>query len=185
MEVRKMRRIAIPVRALIPFFIFALSSSPAIGAAAKDLKKQSIEASEPAESQEYQTAVPGPYLQNAEIVRQGAKADLHVEEFVLDPSTPSTSETVEVRVHVYNSGTAPADAFTVEWWPGERYPVPGCTWRVEGLAANGGRVLTCSGYVYPSWYGSLPTVVKVDSGGEISELNETDNTMTQVIQVTR
>lgn len=115
--------------------------------------------------------------------QQQSMPDLYVSEFSLKPSPPSRSEIVEVRVGVYNQGSAKAGAFTVEWWPGENYQVPGCTWRVEGLVPRGGRILKCSGYVFPSWYGKISTVVKVDPSAEVDEQDEGNNIWIEEIQV--
>ena len=80
-----------------------------------------------------------------------AQPDLFIREFTLSPSEPTKGQPVDVRVNVYNRGNRPAGPFTVEWWPGENYTAPGCTWRVDSLAARGGRILTCRYEGYPSW----------------------------------
>jgi hypothetical protein len=116
-------------------------------------------------------------------LQQKSLPDLYVSEFSLKPSPPSRSEVVEVAIGVYNQGSANAGAFTVEWWPGENYRAPGCTWRIESLAARGGRILKCSGYVFPSRYSRIRTVVKVDPSEEVNEQDEGNNTRTEEIQV--
>lgn len=115
----------------------------------------------------------------------GSLPDLLVSEYSLDPSPPNRQSVVDVRVVVYNQGGAPSGAFTVQWWPSDDYPKPGCTWRVEGLATNGGRVLQCSGYVYPSWYGRINTGVYVDSGREVQEVSTRNNKLYRETQVTK
>jgi hypothetical protein len=110
--------------------------------------------------------------------------DLYVHEYSLTPSTPDRRTVVEVRIGIFNQGDGEAGPFTVQWWPGDNYPKPGCTWRVEGLVPSGGRILQCSGYVYPGAYGRINTGVYVDSGGEIEEANERNNKLYREIQVT-
>ncbi len=110
--------------------------------------------------------------------------DLYVSEFSLTPGTPVRGEAVEVRVGVYNQGSANAtDSFTVRWWPGENYASSACSWTVNGLVAGGGRILTCTYGGYPSTYGSINTKVMVDSGTAILESNEANNVYLEAISV--
>ncbi len=111
--------------------------------------------------------------------------DLYVSEFSLDPSTPTQGSPVSVRVGVYNKGTDASGPFTVQWWPGENYQEPACSWPVDGLVARGGRILTCTYPGYPSWYGSLVTKVVVDSSNQVAESNEGNNVFKQTISVNR
>jgi hypothetical protein len=114
----------------------------------------------------------------------GGQPDLYVSEFSLDPSTPVQGQPVSVRVGVYNQGTAAASgSFHIEWYPGENYPSPACTWDLDGLVASGGRILTCTYAGYPSPYGSINTKVVVDSYNTIAESNEGNNTYLQPISV--
>lgn len=115
---------------------------------------------------------------------QGAP-DLYVSEFSLTPSTPIQGSPVSVRIGVYNKGSAASGPFTVQWWPGENYQEPACTWRVDGLVARGGRILTCTYPGYPSWYGSLVTKSVVDSSGEVAESDDSNNVYTQTISVNK
>ena len=111
--------------------------------------------------------------------------DLYVNEYSLRPSPPSRQAVMDVRISVYNQGGAASGPFTVQWWPGDNYPKPGCTWRVEGLAPNGGRILQCSGYVYPGSYGRINTGVYVDSDREVEELSTRNNKLYRETQVTK
>jgi hypothetical protein len=111
--------------------------------------------------------------------------DLFVSEFSLDPSTPTQGSPVSVRVGVYNKGTAASGPFTVQWWPGENYQEPACKWQVDGLVANGGRILTCTYPGYPSWYSNLVTKVAVDPLSEVAESNENNNVYKETISVNR
>jgi hypothetical protein len=109
--------------------------------------------------------------------------DLYVTEFSLSPSPPSKEAVVDVHIGVFNQGSEDAGAFTVEWWPGENYQTPGCTWRIESLKRRGGRILKCSGYVFPSKYAKITTVVKIDPASEINESDKNNNLLKQEIQV--
>jgi hypothetical protein len=106
-----------------------------------------------------------------------------INNFSLSPSTPVKGEPVEVRVGVYNNGTARAGSYKVEWYPGENYPQPACSWNVSGNNVNGGKVLNCTYDGYPSRYGSIRTKVVADSGGQVEESNEGDNTRFMQVRV--
>jgi hypothetical protein len=108
-----------------------------------------------------------------------------VSEFSLDPSTPTRGRPVRVRIGAYNNGTAPAGPYRVEWYPGENYPEPACTWNVPGNNARGGRILNCTYQGYPSWYQRISTKVVVDAGDDVTESNEGDNTRMLTIRVSR
>ncbi|MCX9078356.1 MAG: SH3 domain-containing protein [Candidatus Methanoperedens sp.] len=111
--------------------------------------------------------------------------DLFVSEFSLDPATPVQGQPVNVRIGVYNQGTAAVSAtsFHIEWYPGENYPSPACTWDLDSMAASGGRILTCTYAGYPSWYASINTRVVVDTYNAVSESNEGNNGLTRTISV--
>jgi hypothetical protein len=114
-----------------------------------------------------------------------ARPNLIVSELVLSPVTPTKDRPVRVKIQVKNRGTAPAGRFEVQWWPGENFPSPACTWTVDGLAARSETVRTCRYGGYPSWYRSITTKAVVDSRGAVSESNEGDNVKTMTIQVRR
>jgi len=109
--------------------------------------------------------------------------DLYISEFSLSPSTPTQGKSVEVSIGVYNSGSARAGGFTVEWWAGENFPNPAHVWQVDGLAAKGGRILTYTYVGYRSWYGRLTTKAVADSKGKVKEQNENNNVRKMEIQV--
>ena len=116
----------------------------------------------------------------------GGQPDLYVSEFSLDPATPIKGQSVNVRVGVYNQGNASVSStsFHIEWYPGENYPSPACSWDLTDMAAHGGRILTCTYSGYPSHYPSINTMVKVDTSNTVSESNEGNNVYTQAITVT-
>ena len=111
--------------------------------------------------------------------------DLHVSEFSLNPPTPVQYSQVSVRIGVYNQGTVRSGSFIVEWWAGENFTTPACTWKVNSLDAGEKRILTCAYKGYRSWYGRLTTRVVVDSLGTVAESDEENNVERKVISVSQ
>ncbi len=111
--------------------------------------------------------------------------DLYVSEFSLSPDPPVQGRRVSVRVGVYNKGNAASGPFTVEWWAGENFPKPACSWKVEGLPARGGEILKCTYKGYRSWYGRLTTLAIIDPQNIIKELDKTNNKEKMVIKVNK
>jgi hypothetical protein len=111
--------------------------------------------------------------------------DLYISEFYLNPSTPIQGSPVYVSVGVYNQGTSKAGTFTVQWWAGENFPTPECTWQIDGLVAGGGRILGCTYTGYSSWYSNLTTKVEADSMWQVAESDERNNTKSITISVSR
>ena len=109
--------------------------------------------------------------------------DLYISEFSLSPSTPTQGRPVKVRVGVYNRGSAKAKPFTVEWWAGENFTNPAHVWRVDGLAAKGGRILTYTYDGYRGSYGRITTKAVADSKGKVKEQNEGNNVKKMGIMV--
>lgn len=112
-----------------------------------------------------------------------ALPDLYISEFELDPATPTQGTPVSVRVGVYNKGTTVRAPFEVQWWAGQNFTKPACTWRVDRLAARGGRILTCEYAGYRSWYRQITTKVLADSGSAIAEHVEGNNEFKKTIRV--
>lgn len=106
-----------------------------------------------------------------------------VSEFSLTPATPVRGQPVQVRIGVYNAGTAPAGPYIVEWYAGENYPEPACSWSVSGNNARGGRILNCTYSGYPSHYARIRTKVEVDTRGQVTESHDDDNTRLMQIRV--
>ena len=111
--------------------------------------------------------------------------DLYVSEFSLEPSTPIQGSPVSVRIGAYNKGTEESGPFTVQWWAGEKYQAPACTWEVDSMPARGGKILTCTYDGYPSWYSSLTTKAVVDSSDEVAESDEENNEDKMTISVSK
>ena len=112
-------------------------------------------------------------------------SDLFISSLSLNPSTPAQGSPVAVSVQVSNQGIGGTDTFVVQWWPGENYTEPGCTWQVDGLAAGDGTELTCTYAGYPSWYGSITTKVTADSNQQVGESDEGNNTKSMAISVSQ
>lgn len=109
--------------------------------------------------------------------------DLIITDITFTPYPPKKGQPVTVKVSSYNQGNAPAGAYTVQWWPGENYPAPACTWNIGGMVAKGGQVHTCVYAGYHSVYSGINTKASVDTGGSVVESNEGNNTMLKSIDV--
>ncbi len=109
--------------------------------------------------------------------------DLSISGYDWKPVPPNRKEPMDVRVVVLNKGRKGSGPFTVQWWPAENYSQPACTWRIENLQIKESRALHCSGYIYPSWYGRIRMTVIVDSGQEVTELDEENNSLYRETQV--
>jgi hypothetical protein len=109
--------------------------------------------------------------------------DLVVSFIELDPSTPVRGNPVEVTIQVYNQGNAQAGQFIAQWWPGENYTTPACTWNLTSMNAGGGRVLSCTYAGYPSPYGSINTLAIADVNDSVDESDETNNELRMNISV--
>lgn len=112
-----------------------------------------------------------------------AKPDIYIIEFKLSPATPTQGKPVQVTIGVYNKGTSRAGAYRVEWWAGERFRKPACSWKVSSNNPRGGRTLKCTYSGYGGWYNSLRTKVVADTGNTVSESNETNNVLIKTIKV--
>lgn len=112
-----------------------------------------------------------------------AEPDLKITDITFSPYPPKKGQAVTVKVTSYNQGNAPAGAYTVQWWPGEYYPAPACTWNIGGMVAKGGQVHTCVYAGYPSVYAGINTKASVDTGGSVAESNEGNNTLLKSIAV--
>lgn len=111
--------------------------------------------------------------------------DLSISRYDWKPVPPNRKEPVDVRVIVNNKGRKGSGPFTVQWWPGENFSQPACTWRIENLQIKESRSLHCSGYIYPSWYGKIRMAVIVDSDHEVKELDEGNNKLYRETQVNK
>lgn len=108
--------------------------------------------------------------------------DLYVSEYAWLPVPPHMGVPFHIRVGVYNQGNGPAGSFTVQWWLSSLAPTPSCTWNVPSLVAHGGKILQCS-YTPGGWNNAYPSLVVVDSGHDVDESNEGNNTQSAPLQV--
>jgi len=109
--------------------------------------------------------------------------DLMISSYDWKPVPPNRKEPMDVRVIVVNKGNKDSGPFTVQWWPGENYSRPACTWRIENLQIKESRALHCIGYIYPSWHEQVKMAVSVDSYHEVTEFSEENNKLYRETQV--
>lgn len=107
--------------------------------------------------------------------------DLYVSEYAWLPVPPHMGVAFHVRVGVYNQGDGPSSAFTVKWWLSS-LGSPSCSWNVPSLVAHGGKILQCS-YTPGGWNNAYPSLVVVDTGNDVAESNEGNNTQSAPLQV--
>lgn len=106
--------------------------------------------------------------------------DLVITQITYSPAAPHKGDLVTVKVTSYNQGTGAAGPYTVEWYAAG--PTVGCTWPVSGNNAGGGKVLTCT-YTYLGWNHGYVTKAIADTANTVAESNESNNTTTQVLDV--
>ncbi len=119
----------------------------------------------------------------AEPPAAAGQPDLRITDITLNPATPKKGQAVAVKVTSMNKGNTASGAYTVQWWAGELFGAPACTWNIGGMVAQGGQVSTCIYAGYPSVYDSINTKAVVDSGNNVAESNEGNNNMTKAIVV--
>ncbi|MBI3739958.1 MAG: SH3 domain-containing protein [Chloroflexi bacterium] len=110
-----------------------------------------------------------------------AKPDLIVSEYSWNPDPPHMGVTFHIRIGAYNQGNGPAGAFDVQWWLSTTAPAPACTWHLDSMVAHGGRILQCD--YTPGGWANYPSQVIVDSGNDVHESNEGNNTSNQTIGI--
>ncbi len=102
------------------------------------------------------------------------KADLYINGYTFNHA-PKQGEAFTISISIYNQGNAAASGFWWEWWP--TVASYACRQRIDSMAAHGGRVVTCT-YTYGGWANYVTKAV-VDTGNEVVESDETNNTYTQ------
>lgn len=106
--------------------------------------------------------------------------DLVITQITYSPAAPHKGDLVTVKVTTYNQGTLAAGPYTVEWYAAG--PTLGCSWNVADTVARGGLVLTCT-YTYGGWNHGYVTKAIADTGNTVAESDESNNTKTQVLDV--
>lgn len=93
------------------------------------------------------------------------------------------NQALPIQVQVTNSGNAAAGQFTVVWLSNQ--DEPGCDWVVSGLAAGKSKILECTfTYTYkPASTSTFWVTLEVDTGGDVDESNEGNNSQSSQITV--
>lgn len=109
------------------------------------------------------------------------QADLKVSDYKLstDPENPTQGIEFTITFSIYNQGNKASGPFWWEWWP-TKYSAA-CRYRIDNLVARGGRVVSCT-YKYNGW-STYETKAVADSDNEVSESNETNNSIIRTIRV--
>lgn len=106
------------------------------------------------------------------------QADLYISEYSFDHQ-PKQGEPFTVKVGIYNKGNKAAGNFWWEWWGTTSAPTYACRERIEGLAARGRKIVTCT-YTYESLE-NYTTKAVVDADDEVPESDETNNIYEQKV----
>lgn len=103
------------------------------------------------------------------------------------PVPGKKDETGYIQVSVKNTGSAPAGSFTVAWLSNQDFP--GCDWTVSGLGVGATKNLSCTfTYTtaqYPAASNTFWVALVVDSGNQVDESNEGNNSRDGQWTVTR
>jgi len=93
------------------------------------------------------------------------------------------NQALPIQVQVTNSGNAAAGQFAVVWLSNQ--DEPGCDWGVSGLAAGKSKILECTfTYTYkPASTSTFWVTLEVDTGGNVDESNEGNNSQSSQITV--
>jgi len=111
-----------------------------------------------------------------------ALPDLIITEYSWSPVPPHMGISFHVRIGAYNDGNGPSGAFTVQWWLTTSGSGPTCAWNVASLVAHGGKILQCD-YTPGGWNNAYPSMVIIDSGHNVAESNESNNTWSAPFQI--
>ena len=104
--------------------------------------------------------------------------DLKVTAFSINPPTPKMGVACTVTITVKNNGGTNAGPFMLRWYGLSTFANSSCAWAFPGLAAGASQTESCN-YTFASWYPINKTsIVYVDHGNQVAELNEGNNTAT-------
>jgi len=101
--------------------------------------------------------------------------DLTISHLVVTPPSGHHPLPASVDVRVLNAGDEPSGEFLVEW----QAPGGECVWAVAGLDPGQEVAMDCKAAI--TGLGALPTVATVDSGEQVDEVNEGNNTRVFVV----
>ncbi|MGC9335487.1 MAG: FHA domain-containing protein [Anaerolineae bacterium] len=138
----------------------------------------------PGSTTTYQMTATGPdgtTTASVTVTVEPGSPDLTVDSIEFVPMPPVRGNDNEVRITIHNIGTAAAGAFDWEWQPGTAVARVGS---LPGLNAGQSQVVTLI-WNPSSWYGSLPTRARVDTGGAVAESDETNNELQVNVEVVR
>jgi hypothetical protein len=111
--------------------------------------------------------------------------DLIISAIAFDPDPPIQHQETNVELTIRNQGSKPAAAFEVQWSGRVDFAEPSCTWTVDsGLAEDSELDLGCT-FTYTDWYNRITTRAIIDTGDDVSELDETNNSLDAETQVKR
>jgi predicted component of type VI protein secretion system len=116
---------------------------------------------------------------SATVTVSAAQPDLVVQSITFAPDPPVQNQDNQVRIAIRNAGSGDAGPFDWEWRPGTATPQSG---HASGLHAGETMLVTVTWHP-GSWYASLPTVARVDTGNTVGESNEGNNELTVNTQV--
>jgi uncharacterized protein YraI len=97
------------------------------------------------------------------------------------PSPAKNNEPVSIQVKVTNSGNAPAGSFAVSWLSNQN--APGCDWTVQGLGVGASQNLDCEFTYHGNATASYWITLVVDTGNQVAESNEGNNSRDGKLQV--
>jgi subtilase family serine protease len=105
----------------------------------------------------------------------GGRPDLVIADFSLNPRSPEVREEVRVSFRVHNRGDGLSASCQARWTPVAGHPIPPVMTTIPALEPGADFVVrfTYPGYLLP--FPELVTRATVDSGREIPESNEDNN----------
>jgi hypothetical protein len=107
------------------------------------------------------------------------KPDLIINEFTINPATPTAGANTHTKVRVKNQGPVDSGGFKVQWYGLDTFADPSCYWNVNGGLVAGGSVLLECDFIFASWYPVNKTSIAiVDTNDAVNESNEGNNTKT-------
>ena len=97
------------------------------------------------------------------------------------PNPAKNAQPIDIQVKVTNNGTAPSGGFSVVWLSNQ--DLPGCNWSVSGLGVGESKNLDCQFTYNGNATASYWTTLVVDSGGQVAESNEGNNSRDVTLKV--
>jgi subtilase family serine protease len=98
----------------------------------------------------------------------------------VSPNPAMQNSPVSVQITVQNRGPAPSGDFSVQWLSANT--TVGCSWVVSSLVAGAMTNLSCS-YPYQDWNNAYTIKAVADTGAQVVEVNEDNNSLTGTLEV--